>query len=79
MGDDEVRWELGERVMAEGWYVPGLFVFVYGAVIGWKHTKRAIARLASSGRRAGGRQLALPPPRLALPPPRDEALPRLDR
>ena len=29
MKDDEIRWEAGERVMADSSFVPGLFIFVY--------------------------------------------------
>ena len=42
MEKDEVRWELGERVMRDNSFVPGLFIFVYAAVIGWKHLVRLL-------------------------------------
>ena len=70
---DEIRWRLGEQILATGYYVPGIFVFVYGAVIGWKHLARAIGRLGSSGFRAVAPRLALPRRMLALPPPCDAA------
>lgn len=67
MESDELRWELGERVMRESWAVPGLFIFVYAGVIGWKWCARAVRR------GFGARPLRLPPPVKALPAPRDTA------
>ena len=68
MRSDEVRWELGERVLRDGLYVPGAFVVVYAAVLGWKRLVKALTP-APSERPA---LLALPPPQRLLPPPRDE-------
>lgn len=51
--DDEIRWELGERVINRGaWYTPMGFVLVYAAVIGWKWTARRFARLPGMTRLA---------------------------
>ena len=44
MPDQEVRWELGEAVLNNNKAVPGGFIFVYAAVIGWKHLARAVRR-----------------------------------
>ena len=38
--DRSVRWEVGERIYSETPVLPGLFVFVYAAVMGWLHLKR---------------------------------------
>jgi len=35
-----VRWEVGDRIYETTPVLPGLFVFVYAAVIGWLHLKR---------------------------------------
>lgn len=70
---DELRWELGERVMRNGWAVPGGFVFVYGAVIGYKWSVRALRRCFAA-RQAPAPLLRLPPPLKALPPPDGEGL-----
>ena len=69
--DDEVRWELGEAVMSSNGFVPGLFVFVYAGVIGWKHTARGVRRCWVRFRPVN--RLRLPPPLLSLPPPADKA------
>lgn len=45
MDEEEVRWELGERVLHNGPVVFGGFVFVYAFVIGWKHLMRLPRRL----------------------------------
>jgi hypothetical protein len=67
MDDEEVRWELGERIYRDSWAVPGLFIFVYAGVIGWKHLKRGMVRAWLRYRPEA--RLQLPPPWKALPPP----------
>lgn len=67
MKDDEIRWEAGERVMAESSFVPGLFIFVYAAVLGAKWSVRAVRKGWAVVRPVN--RLQLPPPLLALPPP----------
>lgn len=59
--EPEIRWPLGEAVMQNNRFVPGGFIFVYGAVIGWKHLARLFRRPAR-------------PTLLALPPPDDALL-----
>jgi hypothetical protein len=49
---DEIRWPLGEAVMQNNRFVPGAFIFVYAAVIGWKHLRRLVTRSAVSARHA---------------------------
>jgi hypothetical protein len=68
MADDEIRWELGERIVRDGQFVPGLFVFFYAGVIGWKWIARAVRRRWAALRKPA-RLLQLPPPLKALPPP----------
>ena len=41
---EELRWPLGEAVMANSKVVPGGFVFFYAAVIGWKWLARSARR-----------------------------------
>lgn len=74
---DELRWELGEAVMNDSRFVPGGFIFVYGAVIGWKWCARAARRGWRKMKPAP--LLRLPPPLKALPPPRSEASQVADR
>lgn len=57
---EPVRWEVGEAIVAKNPMVPGLFVFMYAAVIGWKLLVSAIPRRQE--------------PLLALPPPRGSDL-----
>lgn len=46
MEEEEVRWELGERVMARSAYVAGGFILVYAVVMGWKHLVRQPRRFS---------------------------------
>lgn len=72
--NDEIRWELGERVMASNGFVPGLFIFYYAGVIGVKWTARAARRCWARIAPKPARLLQLPPPLKALPPPDGKAL-----
>ena len=76
MKDDEIRWEAGERVMADSSFVPGLFIFVYAAVLGVKWSARAVRRGWAIVRPVN--RLRLPPPLKALPPPDPELRMTLD-
>lgn len=46
---EPIRWEAGDRLYKEASWLPGLFVFVYAAVIGWKW----LVRLLSPRQRRG--------------------------
>jgi hypothetical protein len=63
---------VGEKIYAENILVPGAFVFVYAAVIGWKHLARQLRRL-----RPRKPLLLLPAPDSThrLPPEIDLSLP----
>lgn len=67
---EELRWPLGDAVMANSKWVPGGFIFVYAGVIGWKWCARAVRR--GYRRLRPEPLLRLPPPLKALPPPRAE-------
>jgi hypothetical protein len=77
MERDEIHWELGERVMASNGFVPGLFIFVYAGVLGWKWSARAVQKGWAIVRPVN--RLQLPPPLKALPPPDDTILAPMDR
>lgn len=55
--DGEIRWEEGEAIYRDAWFVPGFFIMIFAAVIGWKHLRRWCSRLLRRWRARGAGRL----------------------